>query len=241
MTQSVMNLERVVSGMQEPMKRFIDRVQTLGGANCLAVIGVGAIATSGFDPARHTARSVLVLETIELAMLRELAQDGIKLGKAKIAAPLIMTPVYIAGSLDTFPLEFLEIQQCHVCFVGTDYFADVSFEERHVRLQCERELKSILIGMRQGLLAAAGREKLFGGMEGDIAERLIRTLRGLLWLHGQYDYLSAVEIVGRIERETDRSLPGIRAALQENRRHDWNDFTQLYDEIDGLKTVADHW
>ena len=95
--------------------------------------------------------------------------------------------------------------------------------------------------MRQGLLAAAGREKLFGGMEGDIAERLIRTLRGLLWLHGQYDYLSAVEIVGRIEQETDRSLPGIRAALQENRRHDWNDFTQLYDEIDGLKTVADHW
>ena len=70
MTQSMMNLERVVSGMREPMKRFIDRVQTLGGENCLAVIGVGAIVTSGFDPARHTARSVLVLETIDLAMLR---------------------------------------------------------------------------------------------------------------------------------------------------------------------------
>ena len=132
MTHSVMNLERVVSGMQEPMKRFLDRVQTLGGANCLAVIGVGAIATSGFDPARHTARSVLVLETIDLAMLRELAKDGVKLGKAKIAAPLIMTPVFIAGSLDTFPLEFLEIQQCHVCFAGTDYFADLSLSLIHI-------------------------------------------------------------------------------------------------------------
>ncbi len=241
MTHPAMNLERVVSDMQEPMKRFIDRVQTLGGVNCLAVIGVGAIATSGFDPARHVARSVLVLETIDLAMLRELAKDGAKLGKARIAAPLIMTPVYIAGSLDTFPLEFLEIRQCHVCFVGTDYFADVSFEERHVRLQCERELKTILIAMRQGLLAAAGREKLFGAMEGDIAERLIRTLRGLLWLHGQDDSLSSIEVVGRIEQETDRSLPGIRAALQENRRHDWNDFTRLYDEIDGLKIMADRW
>ncbi len=241
MTQSVMNLERVVSGMQEPMKRFIDRIQTLDGANCLALIGVGAIATSGFDPAWHTARSVLVLETIDLAMLRKLAQDGVKLGKAKIAAPLIMTPLYITGSLDTFPLEFLEIQQCHLCFVGTDYFADIAFEEQHIRLQCERELKTILIGMRQGLLAAAGREKLFGAMEGDIAERLIRTLRGLLWLHGQYDSLSAFEIVGRIEQETDRSLPGIRGALQETHQHDWNDFTRLYDEIDGLKTVADRW
>ena len=36
MTQTVMNLERVVSSMQEPMKRFVDRVQTLGGENCLA-------------------------------------------------------------------------------------------------------------------------------------------------------------------------------------------------------------
>ena len=241
MTQSVMNLERVVSRMQEPMKKFIDRVQTLGGTNCLALIGVGAIATPGFDPARHIARSVLVLDKVDLEMLRELAKDGTKLGKAKIAAPLIMTPVYINGSLDTFPLEFLEIQQCHVCFTGTDCFADIAFEERHIRLQCERELKTILIGMRQGLLAAAGREKLFGVMEGDIAERLIRTLRGLLWLHGQYDYLSAFEVVSRIEQETDRSLPGIRGALQEASQRDWNDFTRLYDEIDGLKIVADHW
>lgn len=241
MTQPVMNMERVVSHMQEPLKKYIERVQTLAGQNCLALIGVGAIATPGFDPARHIARSVLVLDTIELDMLRELAKDGAKLGKAKIAAPLIMTPVYINGSLDAFPLEFLEIQQCHVCFVGTDYFADLSFDEHHIRLQCERELKTILIGMRQGLLAAAGREKLFGAMEGDIAERLIRTLRGLLWLHGQGDYLSAIEVVGRIEQETDLPLSGIRRALQEDRRHDWEDFTRLYDDIDRLKTLADRW
>ena len=241
MTPSVMNMEHVVDHMHEPLKKYIDRVQTLADRNCLAIIGFGAIAASGFDPARHVARSVLVLDKVDLEMLRELAKDGAKLGKAKIAAPLIMTPGYINGSLDAFPLELLEIQQCHVCFVGTDYFTDLSFEERHIRLQCERELKTILIGMRQGLLAAAGREKLLGAMEGDIAERLIRTLRGLLWLHGRRNYLSAIETVGRIEQETDRSLAGIRAALQENRRHDWNDFTRLYDEIDGLKTLADSW
>ena len=238
---SMMNSEQLIESMREPMRKFVDRVQTLGGTNCLALIGFGAIATPGFDPARHTARSVLVLDKVDLAMLRELAKDGLKLGKAKIAAPLIMTPVYISGSLDTFPLELLEIQQCRVCLAGADYFADVEFQDTHLRLQCERELKTILIGMRQGILAAAGREKILGAMEGDIAERLMRTLRGLLWLHGQRDFLTAIEAVSRIEQETDRSLPGIRSALQDTRRHDWQDVTNLYDEIDGLKTLADRW
>lgn len=241
MTSSTIQNDQLVEAMREPVRKFVDRVETLGGLNCLALIGFGAIATPGFDPARHIARSVLVLDNIDLEMLRDLAKDGIKLGKAKIAAPLIMTPAYIDGSLDTFPLELLEIQQCRVCLVGTDYFADVSFQDTHIRHQCERELKTIMIGMRQGILAAAGREKTLGAMEGDIAERLIRTLRGLLWLHKHRDFLQSIDVVGRIEQETDRSLPGIRSALQETRRHDWNDVTQLYGEIDGLKILAESW
>ena len=241
MSQAIENIDQLTSGMQEPIRTFAGRIQELGGSNCLAITGFGAIATPGFDSARQLAKSVVVLEQIDLPMLRELAKDGVKLGKAKIAAPLIMTPVYIKGSLDAFPLEFLEIQQCHLCLVGPDHFSDLSFEASHIRLQCERELKTILIAMRQGLLAAAGREKMFGAMEGDIVERLIRTLRGLLWLHGQKDYLSAIQVVGHIEQETDHSLPGIRGALQDLRQHGWEDFIRLYEEIDGLKTIADKW
>ena len=69
------------------------------------------------------------------------------MGKAKIAAPLIMTQDYIQNSLDSFPLEFLEIQQHHLCLFGQDSFAELSFYQPHLRLQCERELKSMLIGM----------------------------------------------------------------------------------------------
>jgi len=241
MTQDVVNIDQLVSGMQEPMRTFVSRVQALGGSNCLAITAFGAIATPSFDPAIHTAKSVVILEQIDLHMLRELAKDGAKLGKAKISAPLIMTPVYVKGSLDAFPLEFLEIQQCHLCLVGPDYFSDLSFETHHIRLQCERELKTILIAMRQGLLAAAGREKMFGAMESDIAERLIRTLRGLLWLHGKKEFLTAIQVVGQIEKDTERQLPGIRKALDGSAQHGWDDFTTLYHEIDGLKTLADTW
>ena len=100
-----------------------------------------------------------------------------------IAAPLIMTPEYIDASVDVFPLEFIEIQQRHFCVFGPDHFEGLSFDHTHVRLQCERELKTLLISMRQALLSAAGHEKLFKTIEADVADRLMRTLRGLLWLH----------------------------------------------------------
>ena len=95
MTEDIVNIDQLTSGMQEPVKRFVLRVQELAGSNCLAITSFGAIATPAFDPRKQLAKSVVILNNIDLPMLRELAKDGVKLGKAKIAAPLIMTPVYI--------------------------------------------------------------------------------------------------------------------------------------------------
>ena len=241
MTEGVVHLDELASHMREPMKTFLSRVQELAGSNCLAITGFGAIAMPEGHTTKQPAKSVVVLTQIDLSMLRTLAKQGVKLGKANIAAPLIMTPEYIHGSLDTFPLEFLDMQQCHICLVGPDYFSDLSFEASHIRLQCERELKTILIAMRQGLLAAAGRETQFKAMESDIAERLTRTLRGLLWLHGKTEFLTAIQVVEQIEQETNHALPGIRRTLDSHAHHEWDDFTSLYHNIDTLKTLVDRW
>lgn len=235
------NLEQVTPTMQDPLRKFVDRIHMLAESNCLAVTVFGTIATPQFDPAHHTAKSVVVLHKIDLEMLRLLAQEGMKLGKAKIAAPLIMTPDYIQASVDTFPLEFLEIQQCHICIKGPDHFENLSFGTTHVRLQCERELKTILIAMRQGLLAAAGREKLLGTIESDVVERLTRTLRGILWLHGQQEFLPAAQTVGKVEQQVRHSLPGVRDAVNHVGRSGWEDFCRLYDDIEALKTFVDQW
>lgn len=241
MVDMALNLEQIMGSMQEPVRKYGERVQALAGGNGLAVTLFGMIASGTFDISRHTVRSVVVLQEVDLEMLRQFAKDGAKLGKARIAAPLIMTPEYISLSVDSFPLEFIEIQQSHLCLFGPDYFADLVFEPTHVRLQTERELKTILIGMRQALLAAAGREKLFGGIETDVAERLIRTLRGLLWLHEQNEALPAVEVVAQVEREVQRGLSGLRSALQQEGPHGWDQFKELYEDVDALRKIIETW
>ena len=241
MTEDTLSVDRVPDSMRQPIQSYAQNVQALAGPNALALTLFGSIAAGTFDQKLHTARSVVVLQTVDLEMLRRFAKDGPRLGKARIAAPLIMTPAYIKASADSFPLELLEIQQRHLCVFGPDYFEELAIQENHIRLQCERELKTILIGMRQALLAAAGKEKLFGDIEADAAERLVRTFRGLLWLHGQRDPKPAAQAVSEIERTTKRDLPGVRGAINERGKHGWEEFKRLYEEVDALRTFVDAW
>ncbi len=241
MPETALNLDRVISSMQEPVRKFGERVQELAGGNALAVTLFGAIAAGTFDTSRHTVRSVLMLGDVDLDLLRQFAKEGTKFGKARIAAPLVMTPEYISASVDSFPLEFIEFQQCHLCLFGPDYFGNLVFEPTHVRLQAEREFKTILIGMRQALLAAAGQEQLFGDIEADVAERLIRTLRGLLWLHEQHEALPAVEVVAQVERELQRELPGLRSVLPKEGPHQWDQYKGLYEDVDTLRKIIETW
>ena len=227
--------------MREPLERFQSLIRDTVGDNAVALTLFGAIAAGSFDVERHTARSVLVVHRIDLDILRQLAGHGATLGKARIAAPLIMTPAYIESSRDTFPLELIEISQRHITLFGEDCFAGLTFEDAHVRLQCERELKATLIGLRQGMLAAAGRDKLLGALVTDVAAGIVRTLRGLLWLKNRKDAKPAGEVVDEVEQLTDRKLPGLRIALDTSAAHGWTEFKGLYRDVEGLGEVVDGW
>lgn len=232
-------LSAIVQTMREPIQRFIDVVQNLSTPQDSALSLYGAITTPSFNPKRHVARSVLVLPKVDLSMLRKLSQHGVQFGKVSISAPLIMTSPYIKASLDTFPLELIEIQQFHVTVFGDDQFKELSFDHAHVRLQCERELKIVQIGLRQGLLAAAGREKFISALESDTAEGLLRTLRGILWLKDQKEAASAENVVTQIEKLMDRKLTGLRNAMDANAHHGWDEFELLYYDVEAMQEFAD--
>ncbi len=232
---------KIPAAMRGPLQEFARFVRELAGKDAKSLTLFGAVIAGSFDAERHTARSVLVVDRVDLTVLRDLAEHGVRLGKASIAAPLIMTPDYIRASLDTFPLEFIEIKQQHVTVFGDDYFDDLAFDDDHIRLQCERELKVILIGLRQGLLAAAGREMLISALEVDVGEGLMRTLRGLLWLKGHEKPKPALEVVEAVETIANRSLAGVRAALDPDSDHGWDVFESLYRDVEALGEIVDAW
>lgn len=230
---------RIVDFMQPACAQYTALMQDLAGDNLAGLTAYGPVLDSDFDATRMTASSVLVLDQIDLSLLRRIAEHGPELGRKHLAAPVVMTPDYIRGSLDTFPLELLEIHQHHATLAGRDFFDDLTFQTEHVRLQCEREFKRILIRLRQGLLAASGRELAIEELELDIGQHILRTARGLLWLKGKADHASRDTVVSECERLVGDSLPGIRGALELYGEHGMRQFDALYHDVESLAQVAD--
>jgi hypothetical protein len=136
---------------------------------------VGSAVIPDYNEKLSDINSVVVLKKMDLHFIMFLAPLGKKYGKKKIAAPLVMTPEYIDRSLDAFPIEFLDFKRLHKTVYGHDLLKDLQITTPNLRLQCEREIKTKLIGLRQEYLSSLGRKKL-------IAAVLVRSFTGSMAL-----------------------------------------------------------
>jgi hypothetical protein len=230
--------DRLAPSMREPLRRLVNLIRELAGRHLIGVTAYGPVVGSSFDNSSTSATSVMVLGEIDLDVLRRLSEHGPKLGKDGITAPLVMTPPYIAASTDSFPLELLEIHLRRATLFGADHFEKLDIQPDHMRLQCEREFKRILIRLRQGLLAAAGRDRVLAEIEVDVGRHLLRTLRGLLWLKDKKDMPGDEAAVTEVENLAGASLAGLRAALRVPGDHGWDAFTSLYADVEMLAALA---
>ena len=145
----------------------------------------GSALTDDFDSETSDVNSVFVLHAMDLEFLEFLAPLGKTYGKKRIASPLIMTPEYILNSLDVFPMEFLNIRLLHETILGEDLFENLVIDRSDLRIQCERELKARMIGLRQGYLSSSGNAKILTDLFVNTIAGYIPLFRGIILLHGK--------------------------------------------------------
>jgi len=225
---------------RQGFEQFARALLELAGDNLLGLSAFGGWLESDPFFEDTPARSVAVLQRVDLKMLDRLASSGAKFGKSKITAPLMMTPEYIKSSCDVFPLELMEIQQLHALVVGQDHFAELTFDHRDVRLQCEREFKGELIQLRQGLLAAAGKRKLLPQLCHACALRIARMLRGVLFLNGVSPAPKLTRaIVKRAAEVSDQPLETLARIVTRPDQIEFDALERFYAEVDALTSYVD--
>lgn len=170
------------SEIREPVKVFAEKLTETLGENLKSITIVGSSLTEDFVPGKSDINSVLVLNKQDSASLDAFAEMVKPMKKKKLSAPLLMTTEYIERSRDVFGVELLDFQLTHQTILGDDPFAELTFAKKDVRLQCERELKAMLIRLRQGYIAAAGQNKLVRDVLISAASGLVPLLRAILWL-----------------------------------------------------------
>lgn len=169
---NVMGLNPAVAGKITPM---VEDLLKEHASNIHSFHIVGSAVIPDYNENISDINSVVVLHNMNLQFIKFLAPLGEKYGKKKVAAPLVMTPEYIKSSLDVFPIEFLDFKLLHKTVYGNDLLKGLQITTPNLRLQCEREIKTKLIGLRQGYISSLGRKKL-------VAAMLVRSFTGSMAL-----------------------------------------------------------
>ena len=207
---------------------------------------VGTALTSDYDERVSDINSIVVLPKMDLRFIEYLAPLGRKHKPRRIAAPLIMTPDYITSSLNTFPVEFLSYKLIHRTVFGPDILAGLTFKRKYMQLQCNREIKSKLIWLRQAYLNSYGDERILKARLSEAIIGFFPLFRALLALNGRPVPKTCNGIVGEVQR-----LSGVETGIFKKMfllRHkqlslDGSElvtaFEELYDATEKILTKVD--
>jgi len=138
---------------------FTKDYQESYGKDLVAIILYGSAASGNYIPKKSDINFLVVLTEEGINGLQRSFKTVAQWHKRNVSTPLFLTKSYISSSLDAFPIEFLNMQKSYHVVYGEDILKELSFEKRHLRLQCERELRGKLLQLRQAYLESRGKSK----------------------------------------------------------------------------------
>ncbi len=102
--------------------------------------------------------------------------------KSKSALPVVMSEDEWLSSTDIYPVEYTEIKNNYKILYGKDVVEHISLQKHDLRLQCEYEIKNILVRVRQLYLGNSDNPKFMVKTLEENSANLIRILNSALSL-----------------------------------------------------------
>ena len=245
-TRNAPRLDGVREEIREPLRLLVERLQAGLGDNLKSISVVGSSLTQDFRPKASDLNTVVLLGTYNTPALSAVALLAPQMSKQRLSPPLLMTAFYIERSRDVFGVEFLDFQLVHETILGADPFAALQFDKKNVRLQCERELKAMLVRLRQGYIASGGDKRMLRDILISTAKGLAPLLRAMLWLQ---DIDRPKTMDSTLRKAAGQFDVDLRAALAAQQwRHEKSrvtdaemesTFVTVLDAVERLTTIVD--
>jgi len=173
------------------------------GNDLLSIILYGSGATGDYVYKRSDLNFLIVLAEEGTNTLERAFKVVSKWRKRNVSTPLFLTKSYITSSLDSFPVEFLNMKMNHITVFGENVLSDLSFEKRDLRVQCERELKAKLLHLRKRYLETSQRAVNMRLLIAHSIPAFIAIFRALLYLKDIEVPAKKEETVSRVCEEFD--------------------------------------
>lgn len=145
---------------QNKIDKFVDQLKSSFPNQIQSIVLYGSAVTDDFKSKLSDLNFLVLLDEEAISHISVVQKYLASWNKMKISVPLLVTQQYIEASLDVFPIEFLNMQKAYQVIDGDDVLSDLKFDKKHIRMQCERELKGKLLQLRQGYIQSMGRPNL---------------------------------------------------------------------------------
>jgi hypothetical protein len=211
----IKNLDALHSSVRLATEAYCGKLLTLAGSRVKGIAAYGSATGPDFLPGRSNVNLALVLDSLGAEALRPLLGLVKSGGKKRIVPPLVVTPEYLAASLDVFPVEYLEIAQTQAVLYGDDFFGGLEISGEHLRLECESHLRAACLRTRQAYLeiglARRGPERVLHAS----VTSILPVLRAVLKLKAAAAPGRKVEIVEAAGRLLGADLAILVAVLKD--------------------------
>ena len=190
----------------EYSKTAVQEYKSLYGDDLISVILYGSAAGGDFDPKKSDINLLIVLSSMDLELVAKSSDIQTGLLRRRFSIPLFMDKQYIANSLDSYPVEFLDMKGCYRVIYGEDVLESTAPKKEHLRIQVERELKGKWLHLLQEFPYAKKNRKNLLELASLSLKAYTPIFRALLMLKGEKIPFNRNELFRNIESAYE--IPG---------------------------------
>jgi len=184
--EEVGNMKKILSIQEMQSSRWPELLQKTFGDNLVSAFIHGNCLMEGYDPFQSPWTVSLILKNNGPEVISKIKKEITLAILENVKFLYFFSPNEILTSLDAFPLEYLHIAYKNEVLCGIQPLAGFSPNREELRLECERELRGILMHLRVAFAyAKAGKNTV--ELHKEILNQVLPILYGVHFLeHGVY-------------------------------------------------------
>jgi len=195
------------------LDEFVQKLKAAAADNLKAVILYGSAATEEFH-AKHSDLNILCVvqqaDAGHLGALHGPVEWWVRRGQRP---PLVFTLDELKRSADIFTIELLDMKSRHRILYGENVLAEISVPLHYHSIQVERELRTDWLRLRQAILAAPKKSKVYLELMVSLFSAFAALFRHALLALGQAPAETKREAIDRIAQFAGADPAGFHSIL----------------------------
>ncbi len=184
--------------IKKKLDEFVARLNDIYRANLISIIAYGSAVSNEYVDKHSNVNLLIVLDKLSL---QELKRSSCAVNKLSFVRPVFLDRHYIDTSTDIFPIEFLDMKENYLLLSGIDVLKDLQVDLKHLRYQCEQELKSKLINLSQSYVKFNNNHVMLRGLLIKTFISMTHISRNLIRLKGRVVPYRKDEVIKALNAE----------------------------------------